>query len=156
MLGGVVLTPETFKGLDHSKHMKVVTHQVCPCNWSLLPSTVIDALTCVLLHVCDNHMYLSIPEIPRSATPSSMNTTSTGLLCLSVCALVHFIFSRSCELTHVAAATHQHQLCITYTYCNVIQVPNQLIQSLIRTQARSKGLVKGHTCCDTITHKNPG
>ena len=39
----------------------------------------------------------SAPEKPRSATHSSTITTSTGLLCLSVGALVHCIYGRSCE-----------------------------------------------------------
>ena len=39
-----VLAPETLL-LDHSKHMQVVMHLVHPRDWSLLPSTVFDALS---------------------------------------------------------------------------------------------------------------
>ena len=41
---GVVLLPETFKRLDHSKHALVAMHQVHPCNWRLLSSTVFSTL----------------------------------------------------------------------------------------------------------------
>ena len=46
----MVLLPETFQRLDHSKHAQVATCQVHPCNWSLLPSTVLSTFTCVLFH----------------------------------------------------------------------------------------------------------
>ena len=50
--GGLVLTPETFKRLGHSKHTQVAMLQVHPYDWSLLPSTVSDAFTCVsMAHV---------------------------------------------------------------------------------------------------------
>ena len=44
----MVLLPETFKRLDCSKRTQIVTHQVCPCDQSLLPSTVLSAYICVL------------------------------------------------------------------------------------------------------------
>ena len=46
----MVLLPKTFKRLDCSKHTQVVMCQVCPCDWSLLPSTVLSTFTCVLFH----------------------------------------------------------------------------------------------------------
>ena len=42
-----VLPPKTFKQLDHSKHTQVATCLVHPHDWSLLPSTVFDALSWV-------------------------------------------------------------------------------------------------------------
>ena len=84
--------PEIFEQLDHLKHVQVVMHLVHPCDWSLLPSTVFDMLTCVFAMCVSHHMHLSIPEKSRSATHSSTSTTSTGLLHLSVGALVHLVW----------------------------------------------------------------
>ena len=44
---GVVLSPETLERLGTSKHVQVMTHLVHPHGWSILPSTVLHALTCV-------------------------------------------------------------------------------------------------------------
>ena len=53
--GGLVLLPETFKRLDHSKCAQVVMCQVHPCDWSLLPSTILSTFTCVLFCcMCSN------------------------------------------------------------------------------------------------------
>ena len=69
----MVLFPETFKRLDHSKHTQVVTCHTCPCDWSLLPSTV---LTCVLFcHACsDTHAQVfqespGVPSTPQLVPP---------------------------------------------------------------------------------------
>ena len=45
---GLVPLPETFKRLDHLKHALVMMHQVHPCNWSQLCSTVLSMFSCVL------------------------------------------------------------------------------------------------------------
>ena len=72
----MVLLPETFKRLDCSKQALVAMYQVHPCNWSLLSST--DTCTQVF------------QENLGSATHSTTSSTSTGLLCLSVSARVHY------------------------------------------------------------------
>ena len=61
----MVLLPKTFKRLDHSKHAQVTKFQVHPCNWSLLPSTVISTFTCVLFHhTCSNTCAQVFQESP--------------------------------------------------------------------------------------------
>ena len=87
----VFLTPETLEWLDHLKHTQVAMHLVHSCDWSLLPSTVFDALTCAFAMHMSHHMCLSIPEKPGSAAHST-STTSAGLLCLLVGALEHFVW----------------------------------------------------------------
>ena len=53
---GVVLLPETFERLDHLKHALEVMHQVCPCDCSLLSSTVLSTFSCVIHCACsDTH-----------------------------------------------------------------------------------------------------
>ena len=102
-LGGVVLLPKTFKRLDRLKHALVAMHQVHPCNWSLLSSTVLSILVvCYLLCMFQN-THSSVPGKPRSATHSSTSTTSAGLLCLSVGA--HVLYRRRLG-RHQMSATH--------------------------------------------------
>ena len=84
---GLVLLPKTFKRSDRSKHTLVVTHQVHPCNWSLLSSTVLSTFNCVLLPCMFQYTCSSVPGKPGSAAHST-STASTGLLCLSVGARV--------------------------------------------------------------------
>ena len=57
----MLLLPKTFKRLDRSKCAQVVMSQVPPCNWSLLPSTVLSVFSCVLFHcMCsDTHAQVS-------------------------------------------------------------------------------------------------
>ena len=88
----MVLTPETLKRLDNSKHVQVATHLVCPCDCSLLPPTVFDVLTRAFAMHVSHHTRLSIPEKPGSAAHASTSTASAGLLCLLVGALVHFVW----------------------------------------------------------------
>ena len=102
-----------------------------PCDWSLLPSTVPDVF--VSPWCAFHHMHLSISEKPESATHPSTSTASTGLLCLLVGALVHFIFSRSHKLMHVAATTTQ---CWSH--------PSQLLASLGGCQLKPHSLK--HEC----------
>ena len=45
-MGGLVLSPKTFVWSDIVA-AKVLTHLVCPCHGSLLPSTVLNALVSV-------------------------------------------------------------------------------------------------------------
>ena len=61
-------------------------------GWSLLPSTVIIVLALVNSTVSPVGTS-SISTRPRSATLLPVNTTSTGLLCLSVGAHVHCVRS---------------------------------------------------------------
>ena len=49
---GLVLSLETLEQLGHSKYVQVAMCLVHPHGWSLLPSTVLHALTCVFaVHV---------------------------------------------------------------------------------------------------------
>ena len=66
----------TFQKLDRSKHAQAVTCQVHPCDWSLLPSTVLSTFTCVLFcHACsDTHAQvfqesLGVPPTPQLVPP---------------------------------------------------------------------------------------
>ena len=108
----VLHTPETFKWLDHSKHAQVVTRLVHPCDWSLLPSTVFDTLTCAFATRVSHYVCLSIPEKPGSAAHSSTSTTSTGLLHLSVGALVHLVWQElradACGCCHPSMSIAHH------------------------------------------------
>ena len=72
----MVLLPETFKRFDCSKCTQVTMCQVHPCNWSLLPSTVLSMFTCVLFHcTCsDTHAQVfqespGVPPIPQLVPP---------------------------------------------------------------------------------------
>ena len=91
----MVLSPKTSGRLDHLKHMQVVMCQVRPSDWSLLPSTVLDTFTCVFFCRTCSDTCLSVPGKPGSAAHFSTSTTSAGLLCFSVGALVHYIYGRS-------------------------------------------------------------
>ena len=95
--GGMVLLPKAFKRLDPSKCAQVAMSQVHPCDWSLLPSTVLSVFTCVLFCYTCSDTHSCVPGKPRSTAHSSTSTTSTALLCLSVGALVHYIYGRSCK-----------------------------------------------------------
>ena len=53
-----------------------------PCDWSLLPSTLSDAFTCVsVAHILIHALKYFRKAQPRSAAHSSTSTASTGLLC---------------------------------------------------------------------------
>ena len=66
----MVLLPETFKRLDRSKCAQVVMCQVHPCDWSLLPSTVLSAFICVLFHhACSDswaQVFQKSPGVPHT------------------------------------------------------------------------------------------
>ena len=90
----LVLLPKTFKRLDCSKHAQVATHQAGPCDWSLLPSTVLSTFSYLCYLLCMfQYMHSSVPKKPGSATHSSTSIASAGLLCLLVGALVHYVRS---------------------------------------------------------------
>ena len=114
-------------------------HQVRPCDQSLLPSTVSDVFTCVSMTLIPTHA-LKYLEKPRSAAHPSTSTASAGLLCLLLCALVHFIFSSSCELMRVTTATTQHQL-----------HPIQLLASLGGCQLKPCSLKHEHKPASVVT-----
>ena len=114
----VLHTPETFERLDHSKHVWVGTCLVRPCDWSLLPSTIFDVLTCAFATCVSRYARLSILEKPGSATHTSTSTTSAGLLCLLVGALVHLVWQElradacGCHHPSTSVAHHIYMTCI--------------------------------------------
>ena len=88
-----VLPPETFEQLVHSKHAQVVTHLVCPHDWSLLPSTVFDALSGVFATCVHSITYTQVFQ--RSlAVPLTNQLVLLPQDCqhLSVGALVHLVW----------------------------------------------------------------
>ena len=86
---------------------------VYSCDWSLLPSTVFDVLTCVFTARMSHNMRLSIPEKPGSAAHSSTSTASAELLHLLVGALVHLVLqelpANVCGCCHPSMSTTHHK-----------------------------------------------
>ena len=89
-------------------------HLVHPCDWSLLPSTVFDALTCAFAAHVSHHMCLSTLEKPGSAAHYSTSTTSAGLLHILVGALVHFVWQElqaNAHGCHHPSMSARHHIC---------------------------------------------
>ena len=76
--------------------MQVSMHLVHPHHRSLLPSTVLNALTLFnIIQVHAGGCALSISAKPGSAIHFSTSTSSTGLQCLSVGACMHLVWFRA-------------------------------------------------------------
>ena len=105
-MGGLVLSPNTLEWSDVVA-AKVLTHLVCPCCESLLPSTVLNALVsvntpCTQAGACINHL----SEARECCSSPSKNRLHRTAAPIGWCLHVLFRFE-SHESPCVTSITHQ-------------------------------------------------